>query len=1041
MRIEEKEIFDAHHNIPTSPRYNLGAREEIKGDLDVERYLESVSSIISEEEAFSYRFIEDSSGTYKERLINENYWDIETFDLSQLSESDLKKEVERISNEIILTPFELQSPPLYRLRVLSCSFDRFFLIHAWHHIIMDGKGFNLFHQRVNEQYNGIESPFKKVASDDVECKVSRYWNSERRRKDEVYWKDFVRKPLDFLRPNNRLPSLNPTQRKQCKLSRELWEKLESKSESNIQFYLMLAIQLCFSDSLGRKGITFGIPTHRRTDAKSKNEIAHFAGLSLVKSQVQPSDSIKDALKKLKEHSKKSYKHQRYPLANLIRELAFKTNQQNQFYDVLFSFETMPFYCNYGDSNGKIYGLCNQNELSPVSIYYRKNNRQEPPVIDIKINKDYFNHVESDTLTHRFLSILTYLSSSDESTTIRDIPILSKDEIRKYSQLKKTIEPHSNLFDKIDYHSDKTPNKTAVIDCNGHSYSYQKLSQDIRVVASNLQSLGITTNSRVALYFSRNYEMLVLMLATNWLGASYTPVSLDQPAVRASFIFEQLDPTVIVTDSEPCPSSAESTYHYSQFFEQNTRNESDRYRGTYRAYILFTSGSTGQPKGVSISNTARDHFLNAVCKKLSLDNTCIIPSLASASFDISILEMFAPIFVGAKTLLLKEKTQSSARQLAKLLNLHSPTHIQATPTAWLMLLETDWTPSPNSVAIIGGEAVPQELIKSLQNAGMKCWNAYGPTESTVWVMLHEIETLSCTDPITPIGGLLDGCQAYVYDEHQRLLPPHALGELILSGKTLAEDYFKQREKTKEAFFVNQRGERCYRTGDIVRLRDDGNFDFIGRKDNQCKIDGYRIELGEIENVILSHSKVSRAAVLVVTKNQNKQLIGFISNHSFDDEFKKHLESSLPNHMIPKEFIRVWDWPSNTSGKTDRNALINLYKAMPKHPTQKVNSSKNADTSLVERCWETILGHLSDPHMNFFDAGGNSYKALMLQKQIESELGCTLSDTFVFENPTLETMKKVISDQRNVSPTHSTSTVPVKSKRRPTSRRTQRIKEES
>ncbi|RBM43981.1 non-ribosomal peptide synthetase [Vibrio tarriae] len=1031
LTLAELEVYEAHENYPESARYNLGSYEVIDGVLDLDRLEDCVRTICHQEEVFHYSYCIIEGIPSKLPHLDSHAF-IKRYDFSLWEYKASHEEVHKTIQRYIQQPFCLISPPLYIFLIFKCAENQHVLAHIWHHIVMDGVGFNQYHQRIVNAYNDFQGDLEHtddlcpLTLRDISSSEQDYWESNRREKDEQYWTEFAKTSYQIISPIKSEVDGVAVKRHYTPLSVECWSKLQKfpcGGDVTLQHYMLLALQLCFADSRGRPSLMIGRPTHRRTSKAMKSKVAHFAGLSLLQLDLPPSMTICEAMHDLKARLRSDIRHQRYPVTKLSRENKIARNQNQQICDLLFSYESMPFHCHYGEAFGRLKALANLDDPTPVQVYVREYTVGEVPDIDIQLNRQYFSQDELHSLPTRLFYILNQLIFATNNMPLGEINLLTPDESMCYAHLQTIKQPPfepCSLLDSINLHTERSPLSLAVKDEDGRAISYRDLQQDIDRVAFELVHLGVSANQQVVLYLPRSYQVMVLMLAVNRLGATYIPISPDQPTQRTQTILQQLDVQVligherfpqVVTDVKYV--SVDTLFAYVHSADSTDGMSLDiETPQDYRAYILFTSGSTGRPKGVMIGAKARDHFLHQICQRLKMTQRSYVPAITSIGFDISVLELFAPLMSGGTVHILSESTQRSARRLAVMLNLLPCTHIQATPTTWNMLLESGQMHELNAYAILGGEPVPGELIKKLNRLGLKCWNAYGPTESTVWVMLEPIKALSAT---TPIGGLLEGCFASVRDPHMRILPPGTIGELVLSGCTLAEGYLGLEEKTAEVFVIDKAGQRYYRTGDLVALRPDGLLDFLGRSDSQCKIRGHRIELGDIENAVLSHPDVTRCCVVVIDTPMGKDLVCCYQGDVDYLPIQTELKLSLPAYMVPSKGVKMLEWPINANAKTDRNVLSALCQSQQllemAPPQRKVN--ERSPYYIVSNAWWKILRSRVDNQTNFFDAGGTSLIANKLLYQLEKELDQKLSDTFVFEYPTQAAMVAFLSSTEHLT----------------------------
>jgi amino acid adenylation domain-containing protein len=352
-----------------------------------------------------------------------------------------------------------------------------------------------------------------------------------------------------------------------------------------------------------------------------------------------------------------------------------------------------------------------------------------------------------------------------------------------------------------------------------------------------------------------------------------------------------------------------------FSDKNFKTAAD---GESLAYLLYTSGSTGNPKGVLVQRHSLLNFLLSMQKEPGIKYWDKFLAVTTISFDIAGLELFLPLISGSLLLLASNDAARDGRMLLDLVKKNGVTMMQGTPATYKLMIDAGWNePLPVKV-LCGGEAFPSNLATALSDRSASVWNMYGPTETTIWSM---VERLYGNESTITIGKPIDNTQVYVLDDQLRLLPEGAVGEIFIAGEGVARGYYNLAEQTASRFVTNpfseEKGARMYRTGDLGRFVDNGKIQCLGRKDQQVKVRGYRIELGEIEHTLLQQSGIKEAAVIA----DNNRLIAYLVTESNPDTsaWKQAIRSFLPPYMVPSEFVVIEKMPLTPNGKIDKLAL--------------------------------------------------------------------------------------------------------------------------
>jgi thioesterase domain-containing protein len=437
-----------------------------------------------------------------------------------------------------------------------------------------------------------------------------------------------------------------------------------------------------------------------------------------------------------------------------------------------------------------------------------------------------------------------------------------------------------------------------------------------------------------------------------------------------------------------------------------------------AYVLFTSGSSGRPKGVEISHRAVINFLDSMRERPGIKEQDTLLSVTTLSFDIFGLEIWLPLTTGAKVVIASEEVARDGKALAALMQQSGATVMQATPSTWRLLLESGWEGNPHLKILCGGEAWPAQLAERLAPVCAELWNMYGPTETTIWSAVHQIRVGM---PVL-IGHPIANTEFYVVDSQLQPVPVGVPGELLIGGAGLARGYLNRPELTAEKFiagrFHTDTESRLYRTGDLVRYRADGALEFLGRIDQQVKIRGFRIELGEIETVLRSHPGV-REAVVVMREEREKKLVAYVvlaeEPSCTTAELRDHLAQKLPAHMIPTAFSVLEKIPLTPNGKVDRKALSGAdYTPSGRQSSQDLVLPQTLLEMQLLQIWQRILGSRNiGVRDNFFEVGGHSLLAVSIINEVNALLDVNLTIPTFFLNPSIEGIARTLEEEKNLN----------------------------
>jgi enterobactin synthetase component F len=498
------------------------------------------------------------------------------------------------------------------------------------------------------------------------------------------------------------------------------------------------------------------------------------------------------------------------------------------------------------------------------------------------------------------------------------------------------------------------------------------------------------------------------------GAAYLPLDLDGPIERIHLVLEDASPTVVIAQARIHSHLAGSGFTLLKPEQpcvppSGATQEPDDIRPEGAVYVLYTSGSTGRPKGVEITHRNLSNFLQGMQRQLAPEASDRFLASTNLIFDIAGLELYLPLTVGACIVMANGETVRNPPALAQLIRQSAATHVQATPSVWRILLASSETKLDGVHALVGGEALSAELAARLKRMAPRVTQFYGPTETTVWSTAFELEAIGADPP--PIGRPILNTQLYVLDEARQPVPTGTVGELYIGGAGVAKGYLHRPALTEQRFLANpfaDDGGRMYRTGDLVRWSDDGVLHFVGRSDDQVKINGHRVELGEIESLLLQHVTVAEAAVAVHRDGRGAiSLAAYLVPRSGQriniNSLRIFLAGRLPNSLVPASFMVLDSMPLTPNGKLDRKALPAPERARRNVHAEPVTATENKLAAL----WQRVLkiGRVG-LHDNFFELGGNSLNAAEMAAHFPEWFEMQLPLGSLFEAPTIAALAALI-----------------------------------
>lgn len=606
---------------------------------------------------------------------------------------------------------------------------------------------------------------------------------------------------------------------------------------------------------------------------------------------------------------------------------------------------------------------------------------------------------------------------------------------------------------------KCPNSIAVI-AGTRRATYAEVDRFASDLAVELRSRGVGPESLVGVCLGRSVDMVVALLGVLKAGGAYLPLDPGYPVDRLRRMRADADLRLVVCDSArrsraqdvasdesggtggvellviddlvtsggPSPVAADARpQHPGDARPQHPGGVRPEHPGDARpehpgdvrpehlAYVIYTSGSTGRPKGVAVGHAAITSFLRSMAQRPGLTAEDRVLALTPLSFDISALELFLPLTVGATVVMAPQDANTDPELLAATIEESGVTVVQATPTTWRMLLASGWKGSGDLSLLCGGELLDPQLAGDLLASDATLWNLYGPTETTVWSTAALIER---SDSRITVGQPAANTRVHVVDESCRQVAAGVIGELWIGGEGLARGYLNRPALTAERFVADPfggGGDRLYRTGDLARWAADGSLEILGRNDQQVKVRGFRIELGEIEACLRGHPLIADALVVVDREAAGgDRLIAHVvaaGGHlapDWPEQVRAHLAERLPAYMVPYGYILLDALPRTPAGKADRNALPSVGAELIRTAGRAVSPADGdvpvlPEAHVISEVWGQVLG-VDDvsPHDDFFALGGQSLSAVRAVVRLREALGVPVDVRTVFLHPTPATL---------------------------------------
>ena len=621
--------------------------------------------------------------------------------------------------------------------------------------------------------------------------------------------------------------------------------------------------------------------------------------------------------------KKMYRHIKYPYHEILNHVRKEFNFTESLYDIVFSYQnaTIPSYCKW---------LPNFAQGESLQIHVKNLDSSKD---SLSIHYDYLTDIFSDldiTLMHERIINMIDQVLKNENLLLSDFEITSKKErnefFKTYNKTKCKYPSSSNIVNEFEKIVKKYPNKIAVSDSNT-SLTYEELNNKANALAREILNQNIKTDI-IAFALKRNISIYIAILGILKSGHTYMPIDTDYPKDRISFMLENSGTQILISTEEFHKNiNYNGTLLNLETINLNKKEKNPKVKISpdRNAYIMYTSGSTGIPKAVTIRHKNVLNFVSAMQKRLNYNpkHNLSVLSVTTVCFDIFVFETFPTLLSGLHLVIADELEAKNPKLLNELIIKNNISKLLTTPSRVQLLFDNNKYTECLKVLkeiILGGEPFPELLLNNLKNiTSARLLNLYGPTETTVYSAFKDLSNKS---EIT-IGTPIDNTQIYILSDNNKLLPNNQVGEITIGGDGVGAGYYKNEDKTKSVFIKNHYGEDIiYKTGDLGYWNKNKELICLGRKDHQIKIRGYRIELDDISNNIMKFKNIKKCVVVdKEDKNGKKYLAAyFVSDKDIDIiELKKYLINLLPNYMIPSYFVKLDQIPLTLNHKVDRKAL--------------------------------------------------------------------------------------------------------------------------
>ena len=1034
LSFAQQRLWFLHQMEPASAAYNMPLAFRLSGPLEVDLLQWSFDEIVRRHEILRTTF--DMLDQEPVQLIAATgELKLTVTDFSSLPPSAREAEAELLAGEEAQQSFDLVRGPLIRAMLIRLATDEHVLLVTMHHIISDGWSQTVLLNELGALYEaavaGRSSPLPELPIQYADfAEWQRQWL-----KGEVLDQqlDYWRKHLTGAPPSLELPADRPRPalqtfngaRQTFALSRDLSTRLvelSRREDATLFMTLLTAFYVLLYRYTGETDIVVGTPVANRNRHELESLIGFFVNTLALRAGLSGNPTFRELLAQIREVSVGAYAHQDLPFEMLVEELSPARDQsRNPIFQVMFALQNMP------DPASQSLGLV----IKPVDVKTAR--AQFDLILDVihfegqlhltfVYNTDLFDSSTIQIIAAHFKVLLAGVAAG-AGKPVGALPLLTAGELRQllvdWNNTAKEPPAEVCIHRLFEQQVERFPEAIALM-FEERRMTYEELNQQANKLANYLLAAGVGPESFVGLTLERSPEMIVALLAILKAGGAYVPIDPSSPPARLAYILDDAGISVLVTDQHSAAQLSVSQSVRVVFIDEEADQISKHSDGNPQcsaggdnaAYVIYTSGSTGAPKGVVLAHRGVCNQIAAMAHAFGVRPESCVLQFASLGFDASVFEIFTALTTGARLCLVSRETMLSGGQLVEHAQEQNVTVAMLPPSLLALLSPNDWPALETMIS--AGERCPAELA-TRWSRGRRFINAYGPTETTIVVVVYEHNGVRAGDP--PIGRPLSNTQAYVLDRHLNPVPVGAAGELYIGGAGVGRGYLGRPNLTAEKFIPNpfstDPGARLYKTGDMARYLPDGNIRYIGRWDQQLKVRGFRIEPGEIEATLKEHETVADAAVIA---DADQRLIAYVTTKPGSTvtgpELRIFARQKLPDYMVPSLFVSLDELPLNANRKVDRAVLRARVTTQPERVDAPVGPRDLVESQLA-RIWEELLHVEPGMRDNFFDLGGHSLLAVSLLARVQQVTGKQLNVADVFTAPTIESLASILRGESRVA----------------------------
>ncbi|MWV42601.1 amino acid adenylation domain-containing protein [Paenibacillus sp. HJL G12] len=1022
MSLAQNRLFVLQQLYPGSTAYNLPFVLNLTGKLDQDRLYEAIQGLIDRHEPLRTSF-DWADGKPVQRIHERVSFGLAVHPL--MDAADLNTFA-----RAVVRPFDLRKAPLIRAFLATDGESRHTLLLDIHHIVADGVSMNVMAHDFEQLYRGASLQPLPIHYKDAAVWQQKWMTSDAKEEQEQYWAfrlagtlPVLQLPTDYPRP---VEQSFEGAKLALPISAELIEGIETAAEQwgVTPFHIWLAAYHTLLHLMtGQNDLIVGTPIAGRFHPATETLVGMFVNTLPIRSFPSSELSFRAFAEQIKENALAALDNGLLPFEHMVSMLDVPRDlSRNPLFDTMFVMQHMEAVQAVADTL-QFEAQITDNRVSKLDLTFEiADQGAKGAALTIEYATALFKEDSIRRMAEWYFRIVC-LALAEPERPLGEIGLQGAEAALKQSEaFNRTAASYAN-GDTVEVYLErqaaKTPKAVAVVSEDG-ALTYAELNRKSNQLAQVLRKQGVKRDERVAVVMDRSLEMMIAIYGVLKAGGAYVPITPGLPPERIRYMLDNSGAKLVLTKGK-APEGLEMFLPFIDVLEALALERDDfpvekLHDSHSLAYVLYTSGSTGHPKGVMIEHHSVVNRIGWMQKQYALDASGVIMQKTPITFDVSVWELFWWSFAGAKLVLLPPGGEKDPALMMETIARHGVTTMHFVPSMLHLFLEHSGLLRGEArleslkYVFASGEALTLDQVQRFRERigvpfDARLVNLYGPTEATVDVSYYD-----CSDgdiPIqVPIGKPIDNISLYIVSEAMKLQPVGIAGELCISGAGLARGYIGRPDLTKEKFVSNPfvADGLMYRTGDLARWLPDGTIEYLGRIDHQVKIRGQRIECGEIEHVLLGHPVVSEAVVMKRDAiSGSEYLCAYIvcSEPVDHQELRDFAALRLPDYMVPQVVMELTTMPLSSNGKIDRKALPEPDQAADSS-TPFVKATSDIELAITS-VWREILQRDDfGIHHRFFDVGGESLLLVRAHQRLEELYPGALGVTDLFTYPTIASL---------------------------------------